>query len=188
MPSETFTTGQALDLLRDQIQDHLEALQEATKQAVDQNQFSQAQALLQQAQAITSLLSDLDAWSQRFEELIATENEQEGETEDIPRLPKGLKTPQSAYRVPILRALVTLGGEADIDVVLERVKAMMAAQLNDYDLATLTDGTTLRWRNTAQWARNSMREEGLIQADTPRGLWRISDKGKRWLKAQTERC
>jgi restriction system protein len=45
-------------------------------------------------------------------------------------------------------------------------------------------GLTPRWRNTAQWARNSLREEGLIRDDSPRGIWEITDKGRQWLKAE----
>jgi len=44
-----------------------------------------------------------------------------------------------------------------------------------------SDGVTPRWRNTAQWARNSLREEGLIRDDTPRATWEISEEGRAWL-------
>jgi hypothetical protein len=41
-----------------------------------------------------------------------------------------------------------------------------------------------RWRNTAQWARNDLREQGLIRDDTPRSVWEITDKGRQWLRVQ----
>ncbi|MCC7571175.1 winged helix-turn-helix domain-containing protein, partial [Candidatus Micrarchaeota archaeon] len=42
-----------------------------------------------------------------------------------------------------------------------------------------------RWRNTAQWARNSMvNEEGFLKKDSPRGIWEISEKGRAFLKEQ----
>ncbi len=34
------------------------------------------------------------------------------------------------------------------------------------------------WRNSAQWARNSMVQEGLLKADSPRGVWNISEAGR----------
>jgi len=53
---------------------------------------------------------------------------------------------------------------------------------------------------TAQWARNSLREEGLIRDDimlaheyhpgpltgqhTPRSIWEITEKGRQWLRQQ----
>jgi len=185
MQLELFTRAQALAVFRAQIQDRLEDFQEDTKQAVDQGHFEQAQTLLQQAQALKDLLTDLDAWAKRFATLVGpiVEGDADGD-EETPRLRKGLKTPQSAYRIPILRTLVTLGGEADMDLVLERVQALMGDQLNAHDLDTLADGKTIRWRNAAQWARNTLREEGLIRDDTPRGVWGISDAGRKWLKTQ----
>jgi len=182
MQLDLFTPAQALTVFRTRIQDRLEDLQEDSKQAIDQGHFSQAQTLLQQAQALTDLLKDLDAWAKRFTALVGPIVE--GSEEETPRLRKGLKTPQSAYRIPILRALVALGGEAGIDAVLERVQAEMGDQLNAHDLETLADGKTVRWINTAQWARNTLREEGLIREDTPRGVWGISDAGRKALKAQ----
>lgn len=183
MQLELFTPAQALTVFRAHIQDRLESIQEDSKQAIDQGHFSQTQTLLQQAQALTDLLKDLDAWDKRFATLVGPIVE--GADEEAPRLRKGLKTPQSAYRVPILRALVTLGGEANIDTILERVRAIMGDQLNAHDLDTLADGKTVRWINTVQWARNTLREEDLIRDDTSRGVWGISEAGRKWLKAQT---
>lgn len=39
-----------------------------------------------------------------------------------------------------------------------------------------------RWRNSAQWARNTMRQEGLIKENSPHGIWEISDAGRQKLK------
>ena len=161
MQLELFTAGQALAVLRIHIQDRLEDLLEDSTQA----------------EALNDLLNDLNAWAKRFFILVAPD-------EKIPRLAKGLKTPQSAYRVSILRALVALGGEANLDAVLEHVRVTMGDQLNTYDLDTFADGKTIRWRNTAQWARNTLCEEGLIRDDTPRGVWGISEAGRKWLTTQ----
>jgi predicted transcriptional regulator len=39
----------------------------------------------------------------------------------------------------------------------------------------------MRGCNTAQWARNDLREQGLIRDDTPRSIWEITEKGRRCL-------
>ena len=36
--------------------------------------------------------------------------------------------------------------------------------------------------NTAQWARNTLREEGLIRDDTPRSVWEMAWEGRQWLR------
>jgi len=45
-------------------------------------------------------------------------------------------------------------------------------------LPLASDPDIPRWRNTAQWARHSMVKEGLLKADSPRGIWEITDAGR----------
>lgn len=92
------------------------------------------------------------------------------------RAPRGEKTAQSAFREPILEALYAAGGSAKVADVLKSVEASMGAKLNAIDRQTLTTGA-LRWRNTAQWERNNMVEEGLLKKNTARGLWELTNKG-----------
>jgi hypothetical protein len=47
----------------------------------------------------------------------------------------------------------------------------------DYD-PLASDPDLPRWRNAAQWARSMMVKEGLLKADSPRGVWEIADKGR----------
>ena len=81
--------------------------------------------------------------------------------------------------MPLLSALVELGGSAPMEDVLRRVEQKMKGMLNDYDYQGLpSDPKTLRWRNSAQWCRNTLVREGLMQSDSPRGIWAISAKGR----------
>ncbi|MBC8233697.1 hypothetical protein H8E77_29470 [bacterium] len=97
------------------------------------------------------------------------------------RLPHGEKTPLRAYEKPILQALVQLGGSGTVDSVLSLVEEQMKAYFRPVDLEPISSGNMLRWRNTANWARNKLKKEGLIKADSPRGIWEISDKGREYL-------
>lgn len=99
------------------------------------------------------------------------------------KLPRGLRTPQRAFRRPILEALVELGGSAPIGDVLERVEAKMKHVLNEYDWQPLpSHPNPVRWKNTAQWCRNTLVREGLMKSDSPYGIWEISEAGRRWLE------
>ncbi|MEM3484447.1 MAG: winged helix-turn-helix domain-containing protein [Candidatus Methanomethyliaceae archaeon] len=101
------------------------------------------------------------------------------------RLQRGLRTPEDAFRQPILEALVELGGSGTLEQVLEIVGKKMENILNGYDRMPLpSDPSSIRWKNTAQWCRNTMVREGLLKADSPRGIWEISDKGRE----EVERC
>lgn len=98
------------------------------------------------------------------------------------RLGRGLRTPEEAFRRPILEALAELGGGAPIGEVLERVGAKMKSVLNQYDRQPLpSDPRSIRWKNTAQWCRNTLVREGLMKSDSPHGVWDISDAGRKWL-------
>ena len=45
-------------------------------------------------------------------------------------------------------------------------------------------GKSIRWRNAAQWARNTMvNEDGRMVKNGKNGVWEISDKGRKWLSS-----
>lgn len=95
------------------------------------------------------------------------------------RLQRGLRTPESAYYQPILKALDGLGGRARMNDVLDRIEELMHGRLSEVDYQPLnSDPEVPRWRNAAQWARSQMVKEGLLKDDSPRGIWEISDGGR----------
>ncbi len=97
---------------------------------------------------------------------------------------KGEITPHSAYYRPILESLVELGGRAKTKKVLDLVGEKMKPLLKDMDYGLHSDGRSIRWRNTAQWARNTMvNDDGRMKNDSPHGIWEISDAGRKYLKS-----
>jgi hypothetical protein len=76
-----------------------------------------------------------------------------------------------------------MGGSGKVAEVLDRVGKKMKGVLKKPDYEPLASGPdNPRWRNAAQWARNSMVNEGLLKKDSPRGIWEISDKGRSHLE------
>ncbi len=49
-------------------------------------------------------------------------------------------------------------------------------------IATLAIIVGIRWRNTAQFARNTMVRKGLLKSNSARGIWEITEAGRRFLK------
>ena len=69
--------------------------------------------------------------------------------------------------------------------VVDLVGQSMKGVLREVDYEPLaSDAEVPRWRNSAQWARKSMVNEGLLRDDSRRGTWAISDAGRASLKAQ----
>ena len=167
----------AFELLREEVDSQMSRVNQEGGEAFVAGDHAKAQAALKRATELDAIHQQLDELEERYPIWLRTASAgAEGGT----KLLRGLKTPESAYRLPILRALVELGGKGSIDAVLERVYAALKGSLNEYDLAALpSDEDMPRWRNTAQWARNSLRAEGLLRADSPRGIWEITEEGRR---------
>ncbi len=95
------------------------------------------------------------------------------------RLRYGVKTPEEAYRRPILETLVELGGSGPTKRILRLVEQKMRSTLNEYDYQPLPSNPTCsRWNNTAQWCRMTLIKEGLLRSDSPRGIWEITEVGR----------
>jgi hypothetical protein len=79
-----------------------------------------------------------------------------------------------------------LGGTSETAVVLDRVGELMAETLQPVDHESLasTPGS-VRWRNTAQWARDALVKNGLLAGNSRRGTWEITDAGRRYLEEQS---
>lgn len=92
------------------------------------------------------------------------------------------KTPPREFRLPILEALEQLGGGGQMRDVLSIVYEKMEHRLTEDDLKQLPSGGDVRWRNTANWERYHMVQNGLLRDDSPRGMWEMSDAGREYLE------
>jgi hypothetical protein len=132
---------------------------------------------IERIQSLLQVLHQLqDQWQQLFPELSPSEPLLPFDP-PLQRTPPGIKTPQEQYRLPILQALVEMGGKARTRHVLDRVGELMAEILNDFDRDRLPQGRDIRWRNTAMWERLDMVKEGLLSDHSPNGTWEITEAG-----------
>lgn len=179
----------AWELLLEEVEGEIAWVNRIGAAAFAAGDHARAATALERAQKLGALHADVRALGERLRGLVEARPpaaRPAGAQELRERLANGLKTADDAYRVPILRALVDMGGSAETGAVLDRVYATMKARLNEHDLAPLASDGSPRWRNTAQWCRNSMRQEGLIKDDSPHGVWQISEAGHKWLAEQTK--
>ena len=71
--------------------------------------------------------------------------------------------------------------------VLEIVEQKMRHLFTSVDYEKQSSGADLRWRNTAQWARNTLvHKKGLLKKNSGHGVWELTDEGiaevERWQK------
>lgn len=105
-----------------------------------------------------------------------------GKSKPKVRVRQGIKTRQEEFTYPILSALASLGGSAHYSTILDRVYPMVKEKLNEHDLDSLpSDPNSVRWKNTAQWEKSKMKQQGLIQDGHARGIWDITAKGRKLL-------
>lgn len=99
------------------------------------------------------------------------------------RVPKGSILPESEYEIPILRALVGMGGRGPTSEVIALVEKELDLKLTDVDRGKLSAGD-VRWKNRAQFVRLKLVEKGEMASGSPRGTWEISDLGRKRLEVE----
>lgn len=97
------------------------------------------------------------------------------------RAPLGSLLPEEAYRAPILLELLARGGTGSAKEVTDVVGQRIGDDLTTRDLEQLKSGD-IRWRARVQFTRLRMKEDGLIKADSPRGVWELTADGKKAAK------
>jgi len=174
----------AFEMLSEEVEAEIDFVNGVGAKAFGSRDYDKAKEALERAGILTAFRDKVAALRAEWEALAAVAEQAEDEQtraarRDLGRLRRGLRTPEAAYREPILRVLAEMGGAGRIGDVLERVGQVMKPVLKEVDYDPLASDPDLpRWRNAAQWARNAMVKEGLLKADSPRGIWEITDKGR----------
>lgn len=99
----------------------------------------------------------------------------------VQRLERGAQTPIEDYYEPVLRALITLSGKGTVKQVVGLVESAMWSEFNEFDLERIASSKISRWEKRVNFARYRMMENGLIADSSERGVWEITEKGKKWL-------
>ena len=81
-----------------------------------------------------------------------------------------------SFRRPLLEILHALGGRASAKAVRSAFRDRMAPELLPGDLDRLKAGEERWWKNVRH-QRTMLKKEGYLLADSPYGVWELSDKG-----------
>ncbi len=174
----------AFDILLEEIETVIENFNENGAEAFQRSDYDSVNEIKDKASHAASFRDKVKAlqkeWKQFFTERVADTLQTKPKKQSVvQRLQRDLRTPEDAFRQPILEALVELDGSATLGDTLDRVYEKIKDRLNEYDHQTLTSTPhNTRWRNTAQRCRNTSVKEGLMSDNSPRGIWEITDAGR----------
>ena len=100
------------------------------------------------------------------------------------RAKTGEVTSQSVYEDWLLKTLYRDcdGGALKAEVTEIVIHKMQEAKiLKEIDFERVSTGEP-RASNTIAWARNALKDKGLIKSDSPRGVWELTDAGVKTAK------
>jgi restriction system protein len=173
----------AFESLLEEVEAEVDFVNTVGSRSFEGRDYDRAKEALARAGVLIAFRDKVAALRTEWQTIAAVaEQEEDEETKaarrNLGRLRNGLRTPEAAYREPILQVLQSMGGTGKAAEVLEKVGQIMKPKLQSVDFEPLASGPdNPRWRNAAQWARNTMVKEGLLKSDSPRGIWEITPLG-----------
>ena len=183
--NSTTNIDAVFDMLIEEVEADIDFVNNQGARAFEFRDYERARDCLESVARVTTFREKIDSLRREWQQIDPTPKDGDDDRKhrrDLGRLRRGLRTPEQAYYRPILRALQGLNGSASLNDVLDQVLQVMRGELKEVDFEPLASEPEMpRWRNAAQWARNSMVKEGLLKSDSPRGIWEISDVGRRYL-------
>ena len=181
----------ALGLLRDSLAEEEQRIRSEGAAAMQAGDYDTATSVIEFAKRLLAFQKKVEELVPEWDELEDLRDAASPAVQEIVskrffgKKKKGEITPHTAYYRPILESLVEMGGSGKTRLVLDRVGEKMNGVLKPIDYEShKSDDKQIRWRNSAQWARNTMVNDDGRMKKSPNGIWEISEKGKKWLKSQ----
>ena len=178
----------AFEILLEEIEAEIDFINRVGAKGFEKRDYDRVKEAIEHVGKLTSFRDKIVLHRKEWETMTMPELDEEEEVisaqrQNLGRLQRGMRTREEEYYVPILQALLENEGRCNMQAILDRVGEIMKNTLRDVDYEPLaSDPNSLRWRNAAQWARNTMVNEGLLKSGSPRGVWEISNKGREYFK------
>jgi restriction system protein len=190
-PPDQNDVSTALSLLRDSVSEEEQRIRNEGAKAMQEGDYDTATSVIEFAKRLLAFEKKVEGLVAEWDELEDLRDSASPTVQEIVskkffgKRKKGEVTPYTAFYRAILESLVEMGGSGKTREVLDKVGEKMKGVLKPIDHAVLpSDGKSIRWRNAAQWARNTMVNEDGRMKKTKNGIWEISDKGRKWLQSR----
>ena len=188
-PAATDDVATALSLVRDALGEEQKRINDEGAKAMQSGDYDTATSVIEFAKRLLVFNKKVEDLVDEWNGLENLRDESSPAVQEIVskrffgKKKKGEITPHTEYYRAILEVLVEMGGSGKTKLVLDRVGEKMKNILKPTDYEThKSNEKQIRWRNSAQWARNTMVNDDGRMKETPNGIWEISDKGRKWLK------
>ena len=184
--------GEALALLSETLTEEEARIREEGADAMKTGAYDTATDVIDFAKQLLAFQEKVSTLADEWEEI---ENARDAATPEVQEIvskrffgkkKKGVITSRDVFCEPLLEVLVEFDGSGPTAEILDRLGKKMKGILKPVDYEPLkSDSNIVRWRNTAQWARDKMaNRDERMKKGSPRGIWEISDKGRKWLEKQ----
>ncbi len=179
----------SFDLIISEMDNEIAEINKEGSKAFEKGNYAEAKKIIGTVQKITELRNKLMFLRKQWEAISSTKgktrNKKIVNSSSKGRLSRGLRTSEESFYVPILKTLVDLGGDGKVREVVNEVGNRLRNILKDVDYKPLpSKPDQLRWENAVRWARNEMVNSGLLKSKSPRGIWEISEKGRKYLNTR----
>lgn len=185
----------AFDMLLEELERIIPDLNAQGKDLMDRQEYTQARALIDKAEAVVKFKAKVDALKQEWLNLQVppikppqpvqapkpVKAKKTVKRAEKGKLQEGLRTKNSDFHMPILKALADHGGSLKFAELIKVLENDMKDVLNVHDWALLPNGITVRWVNNVGWAKTPLRKAGYISATAPIGTWEITPEGRQAL-------
>jgi restriction system protein len=182
----------AFEMLLDEMETVVEGMNQEGALLLTAGKYDAARVLIEKVEAINAVRDKLQSLSEEWHQLSVKPVKKTGKRarqrtpKSAPRLKKGLRTPEDAFKLPLLKTLIEMGGAGRVSDVIDHMEKHVKSILTEHDHELLKSSNEPRWRNTVAWARSSMVKAGLLDQDSPYGVWTITEQGRVWAEEQSK--
>jgi hypothetical protein len=91
-------------------------------------------------------------------------------------------TPELIYQILILKILVSQGGSAETNRIMEIIWRDYRDKLSEKDRMDYEISKEPRWKNHVRFTRQHLIDIGYLVNNSPRGIWEITEEGRQWVE------
>ena len=175
----------AFDKLLEELDAIIPEINKQGVQLMQEKKYDQARQIIAKAEAVIAFQVKVSALREEWLKMAVPPTKKQSVEQDLlnsnSKQKESKRTKEEDLKAPLLFTLVKMGGAGKVSDVLDNMEPLVEPILTEHDKQILDSVNELRWRNTTKWARADMVKEGLLDNDSPYGVWTITSYGRQWL-------